>query len=176
MNILVAYASKYGSTRQIAERIARELTGGGRTAEAAPVTAALDLGAYDAFVIGSAVFYGKWMGEAVDFVRRNAVLIRARPVWLFSSGPLGEPEKGGKDQREAAVPVEIPELAQLVRARGHRVFFGRLERRALGRMDGFVARVVGVEGDFRDWDDIVAWASDVASALEPVAFSSTGRV
>jgi menaquinone-dependent protoporphyrinogen oxidase len=169
MNVLVAYASKYGSTRAIAERIALELTQSGRAAEAAAVTTALDLGKYDAFVIGSAVFYGKWMKEAVDFVRDNASLIKGRPIWLFSSGPLGDRTKGGRDQRETAVPIEIPELERFVRARGHRVFFGRLERRTLGRLDGFVANVMGIQGDFRDWTEISDWAREIAHALEEVA-------
>src|SRR3954471_6942076 len=109
MNILVAYASKYGSTKEIAERIALELTSSGCVAETASVTAELDLGKYDAFVIGSAVFYGRWMPEAVDFVRRNAVLFNTRPVWLFSSGPLGEMKKDGRDQRETAMPADVAE-------------------------------------------------------------------
>jgi menaquinone-dependent protoporphyrinogen oxidase len=164
MNVLVAYASRYGSTRQVAERIALELTQSGRTAEAAPLTAELDLGKYDAFVIGSAVFYGKWMQEAVEFVRNNAGLISTRPVWLFSSGPLG----GVMKERGSAIPMEIPELERIVRSRGHRIFFGRLERQSLGRLDGFVAKVVGIQGDFRDWDDIAGWAAEIAHALEEV--------
>jgi menaquinone-dependent protoporphyrinogen oxidase len=165
MNVLVAYASKYGSTKQIAERIALELAQSGRPAEAAPVTAAIDLGKYDAFVIGSAVFYGKWMQDAVEFVRNNAGLIKGRPVWLFSSGPLG----GVMKDRGSAIPVEVPELERIVLSRGHRVFFGRLERHTLGRLDGFVANVMGIQGDFRDWSDISGWAGEIAHELEEVA-------
>jgi len=169
MNVLVAYASKYGSTKQIAERIALELAAAGCSAEAAPVTSTLDLGRYDAFVIGSAAFYGKWMQDAVEFVRHNAPLFSTRPVWLFSSGPLGQLKKDGRDQRETAVPTDIPELTRLVRARGHRVFFGRLEKGVARGFDGFVANVMGIEGDFRDWNDVAGWASEIAEALAPVA-------
>jgi menaquinone-dependent protoporphyrinogen oxidase len=169
MNVLVAYASKYGSTKQIADRIAEELTHSGRPALAAPVTAALDHGKYDAFVIGSAVFYGKWMREAVEFVRHNAGLLKGRPVWLFSSGPLGDATKDGRDQRVSAIPMDIPELERLVRPRGHRVFLGRLDRTTIGGLDGFVASVMGIKGDFRDWDDITGWAHQIAEALQEVA-------
>jgi len=169
MKVLVAYASKYGSTKQIAERIALELSTAGCSAEAVPVTSALDLRKYDAFVIGSAVFYGKWMQGAVDFVLHNAALLGTRPVWLFSSGPLGEMKKDGRDQRETAVPTDIPELARLVRSRGHRVFFGRLEKGSARGFDGFIANVMGIEGDFRDWKDVAGWATEIAQALVPVA-------
>lgn len=162
MDVLVAYASKYGSTKGIAERIAAELALAGHNAEALPVTAATDLGRYDAFVIGSAVFYGKWMPDAIDFVRRNSFVLSSRPVWLFSSGPLGDPIKAGRDQRETAIPPGVAELAKVVNAREHRVFFGRLERNGLAGLDGLVARVVGVEGDFRDWADVTRWSADIA--------------
>ena len=168
MKVLVAYASRYGSTKEIAERIAAEIALGGHDAEALSLTSPVDLGRYDAFVVGSAVFYGKWMNEAVEFVRRNAFVLSSRPTWLFSSGPIGAMEKFGGDQRVRAVPVEIPEMTKLVDARGHRVFYGRLDKRALGRFDSFIARVVGAEGDFRDWSDITGWAAEIAHALELV--------
>lgn len=168
MNILVAYASKYGSTKEIAERLAVELGKQGHMAEALPLRSAIELARYDAFVIGSAVFYGKWMGEATDFVKRNAFILNSRPAWLFSSGPIGAKDKFGGDQRERAVPAEIADLTALVRARGHRVFYGRLDKKAVGRFDGLIARAIGAEGDFRDWADIAGWASEISAALELV--------
>lgn len=169
MNVLVAYATKYGSTQEIAERIALDLTSVGCSAEAAPVTSAVDLAKYDAFVIGSAVFYGRWMSDAVDFVQDHEALLKERPVWLFSSGPLGELVKDGRDQRETAVPADIAELERFVRLRGHRVFFGRLEKGVARGFDGFIANVMRIQGDFRDWDDVDGWARDIAHALVPVA-------
>jgi len=169
MDVLVAYASKHGSTREIAERIAADLSDGGHSADALAVTAAIDLGRYDAFVIGSAVFYGKWMNDAVEFVRRNAFVLSSRPTWLFSSGPIGAMDTFGGDQRERAVPAEIAALSSLVGAKSHRVFYGRLDQKALGRFEGLVARVAGASGDFRDWEDIDGWAGEIARSIAPAA-------
>jgi menaquinone-dependent protoporphyrinogen IX oxidase len=86
---LVAYASKHDATHEIVERIAQTLTTAGQEAEARPVREAQDLDGYDAVVIGSAAYHGHWLKEAVEFVRRNQAILTDRPVWLFSSGPLG---------------------------------------------------------------------------------------
>ncbi len=103
--ILVVYASKHGATREIAERIAERLTAGGRPAEARSVHEVDDPARYDAFVIGSAAYSMHWMKEAAGFVRRNRTLLADRPVWMFSSGPLGTEttDAKGRDVREAAM-------------------------------------------------------------------------
>ncbi len=173
MSILVAYASKHGATQQIAERIAEKLRTAGQEAEARPIKIAGDLAGYDAFVIGSAVYFGSWQKEATAFVRRNRALLASRPVWLFSSGPLGTEARDaqGRDVRDAAVPKEIAELQQAITPRDHHVFFGKLDRGRLGIMDRLVASMPafpGAEGDFRDWADIQAWAESIAHELAPV--------
>src|ERR1035437_1878635 len=89
MAVLVTYASKHDATQEIAERIAQTLAAAGKQAQVRPVSAAGDLAGYGAFVIGSAVYMGHWQKEAVEFVRRNRAVLAGRPVWLFSSGPLG---------------------------------------------------------------------------------------
>ncbi|MDA8219792.1 MAG: flavodoxin domain-containing protein, partial [Dehalococcoidales bacterium] len=86
MLVLVAYASKYGATREIAERIAEELRSAGHGVEVRSVKSAGDLAGYEAFVIGSAVYFGHWLKEAAEFVRRNRAVLVDRPVWLFSCG------------------------------------------------------------------------------------------
>ena len=106
--ILVVYASKHGTTKEIAERIAEALRAAGQEAEARPVEAAADLSGYDAFVIGSATYLGHWLKEASGFVRRSRAILASRSVWLFSSGPLGTEATGaeGRDLREAAEPKD----------------------------------------------------------------------
>src|SRR5690242_14484021 len=102
MRVLVVYVSKYGSTRGIAERIARTLNESGQQAAAVPAGKAGVLEGYDAFVIGSATYMFSWMKDAVDFVGENASLLRGKPVWLFSSGPIGTAttDAQGRDVRE----------------------------------------------------------------------------
>jgi len=169
MAVLVAYASKHGATQEIADRIAETLAAAGQQAEARPVAAAGDLVGYGAFVIGSAVYMGHWQKEAAEFVRRNRAVLAGRPVWLFSSGPLGtEPtDAQGRDLTVAAEPREIAEFREAIAPRGHRVFFGVLDPGRLGLGERAVrklpaGRAMLPEGDFRDWAEIEAWARGIA--------------
>src|SRR5688500_11899198 len=89
MSVLVDHATKHHATPQIAERIAETLRASGLDAVAQPMKSVDDLAGYDAFVLGSAVYFGSWLKEATAFVRRHQAILADRPVWLFSSGPLG---------------------------------------------------------------------------------------
>lgn len=168
MNVLVSYASRMGSTREIAERIASKLREGGLevTTEAAERTG--DIAGYDAFVVGSGVYAGHWLEEATDFVWRNRTILAERPVWLFSSGPVGT----SATTHAPTDPKEIAEVVGAIDPRGIVVFAGALDRHlldesGLGRAERFVAKRFVPEGDFRDWDKIEAWAGDIARALVP---------
>jgi len=177
MHVLVAYASRHGATQGIAERIARTLQEAGVAAEARPAASVKGLVGYDAFVIGSAAYMFHWEKDAVELVRRNRGALVGKPVWLFSSGPLGTEavDAKGRDQKEAAIPKEIAELREAVGARDHRVFFGAYERdrKPIGLGERFVsvmpaAREALPVGDFRDWPEIEAWAAGIALDLSPV--------
>ncbi len=172
MKILVAYASKHGATRGIAEHIAETLQAAGHTADARPVRAAGDPAGYDAIVIGSAAYFGRWLKEATAFVRSNHVTLAGRPVWLFSSGPLGTEatDAKGQDLRVAAEPKEIAEFRESIHPRDHRVFFGALNPRTLDLCDRLIralpaGRKLLPEGDFRDWQEIEAWAEAIAAEI-----------
>ena len=103
MSVLVAYASKHGSTAEIAERIAGQLRQRGKQAEARPLEDVKEPGSYEALVIGSALYYGSWMKEATEWVHSNQAVLAGRPVWLFSVGPLGTEVKDAEQQpRELA--------------------------------------------------------------------------
>jgi len=177
MHVLVAYASRHGATRGIAEHIAETLRAAGLDAEARPAAEVKSPAEYDAYVIGSAAYMFRWLKEATGFVRRNRAVLAGKPVWLFSSGPLGsEPlDAEGRDQKVAAVPKEIAELRQVVNARDHQVFFGAYERdrKPIGLGERFVslmpaARDALPDGDFRDWPEIEAWAAGIARDLRSV--------
>src|SRR5690242_12350452 len=88
MRVLVAYASKRGGTEGIAEMIGNTLAGRGIDAEPRAVEDLKSLAGYDAAIVGGALYAMRWMRPARKFVKRNAVALRAMPVWLFSSGPL----------------------------------------------------------------------------------------
>jgi menaquinone-dependent protoporphyrinogen oxidase len=178
MNVLVAYASRHGATREIAERIAETIREAGIEARARSVESVSDLDAYDACVVGAAAYMFHWLKEAAAFVRHHRSALASMPVWLFSSGPLGtEPtNEKGQDQKLAAIPRELPELANLIQARDYRVFFGAYthDRTPIGLAERFMtvmpaSRDALPEGDFRDWPEIESWAREIAEALTPVS-------
>ena len=162
MTVLIAYASKHGSTQGIAERIAEKLRQLGKEAEARPVDAVENPGSYEALVIGCAVYYGSWLKEATEWVRRNRAVLAERPVWLFSSGPLGTEVSDAEQQ-----PKEMAEFQQAIGSRDQRIFFGALDPSRLSFAERMMVKAVRApEGDFRNWEAIEAWAASIARDLE----------
>jgi menaquinone-dependent protoporphyrinogen oxidase len=159
--ILVAYASKHGSTAGIAEHIARRLAERGLPAEARAVDAVTDLASPEAVILGSALYAGSWIKDATEFARRFADRLATVPVWLFSSGPLGEDVQDEEEQ-----PRQLEELRETLHPRGHEMFFGALMRDRLSFGERMIAKAVKApEGDFRDWDAIAVWADTIADDL-----------
>lgn len=172
MSVLVAYASKHGATEGIAERIAENLREAGQDADARPVQDVGDLAGYEGYVVGSASYLGHWMKVATTFVSSNQELLNEKPVWLFSSGPLGTEttDARGQDLRTAAVPKELPEIERAIHPREHRVFYGVLDpgrltfaERSMRKLPA--SRATLPEGDFRDWDEIQDWAYGIAKEM-----------
>jgi menaquinone-dependent protoporphyrinogen oxidase len=161
VTVLVTCASLHGSTREMVEVIAEVLRARGMEVEASPVESAPDPGGYEAVVLGSAVYRGSWMREAAEFARRHRDVLAARPVWLFSSGPLGTEVEDAEEQ-----PKELAELREAIGPRDHRVFFGALFKDRLDFGERMMIKAVRApEGDFRDWDAIRAWAESIATEL-----------
>ena len=142
-------------------RIAKKLRQTGKQAEARPVDAVKDAGSYEAFVIGSAIYFGSWLKEATEFVHRNQAALAVHPVWLFSVGPLGIDFMDDEQQ-----PKEKAEFQETIRPRDHRVFFGVLDHSRLSFTERMMAKAIRApEGDFRDWQAIDAWAESIARNL-----------
>jgi menaquinone-dependent protoporphyrinogen oxidase len=157
MKVLVATASKHGSTARLGEALGSALRELGLTVDVRDAGAVRDVTPYDAVVLGSAVYVGHWLDAAKDLVARHETELRSRPVWLFSSGPLGDPPHPAGD------PSDIPALSARVGARGHRTFAGRLEKDGLRVGERAVVRMVHAPyGDFRHMDDIAGWARSIA--------------
>ena len=137
--VLVVHASQFGSTRQIAERIGRRLQEGGVDVTVVPAEGAPDPAAFDGVVIGSAVHGGHWLAAATGYARRHRASLSRRPVWLFSSGPLG-------DRAVAAPqpdPKELGEFRRAIAPRDHVVFAGSFDRATADFSGlGFVGRTV----------------------------------
>lgn len=160
MRVLVSAASRHGSTAEMAREIAAVLTGAGLDAQVVPPDAVTSLADWDAVVIGSAVYLGHWLASARDLIDRFGPELAERPVWLFSSGPVGDPPM------PTDAPEDIDEIVALVHPRGHQVFAGRIDRGQLGLGEKVIASALRTpEGDFRPWTDVRAWAEGVAGAL-----------
>lgn len=165
MHVLVTAASRTGATLEIAEAIAARLRDHGFAVTVAAPDGIGDVGPYNAVVVGSAVYRGRWLVGASDFVTRHRDALGRRPVWLFSSGPVGEPT-GRLARAMAADPVDLPPLLAQTRARDHRLFPGKLVRPDLSWSQRFMLRLVPqLEGDWRDWGAVEAWADEIAAAL-----------
>jgi menaquinone-dependent protoporphyrinogen oxidase len=165
MHVLVTAASQQGSTHEIAETVGRTLRTRGLEATVAGPDEIREVAGYDAFVIGSALYVGHWLDPALAFVRGFAPTLSTRPVWLFSSGPVGDPSRK-LVQKMTADPVELPELLALTNAREHHIFAGKLAGKWLPapqRISLVLFR--GLEGDWRDWEAIERWADEIADSL-----------
>lgn len=174
MNILIAYATRHGATAGIATRIADTLTASGHDCTTCPVQDVQGVGAYDAVILGGAAYMFHWLKDATDFARHHRELLASKPVWLFSSGPLGpdQPDAQGRDPRDTTRPKEWDELTALLRPKGLRVFFGAYDADApaIGLGERVfrhlpAASAMLPEGDFRNWGEIDSWAREIADAL-----------
>jgi menaquinone-dependent protoporphyrinogen oxidase len=127
----------------------------------APAEDVDDLTGIEAAVIGSGVYAGHWLAPAKELIEKHAATLGGIPVWLFSSGPLGDPPKPEED------PVDVKDLMALSGATGHRVFSGRIDLALLGFGEKAIVKALRAPvGDFRDWDLIDSWAVEIAEALD----------
>lgn len=160
MKVLVSAASRHGATAEIAARVAQTLA----SHPDIDVTVLApqdvdDISGFDAYVIGSAIYMGHWLEAARDLVHRHEGW-REHPVWLFSSGPIGDPPKPDEQ------PVDVGAIVVAMLAREHRVFSGVLCRDRLGFAErAMVAALRAPYGDFRDWAAIEAWAHHIANTV-----------
>lgn len=161
MKVLVAVASKHGATLEIGQVIEASIHSSGLDAELKRVDDITSLSAYDAFVVGSGVYAGHWMRAAREFVDIHEGELKEKPVWLFSSGPVGDPPKPLEN------PAEVVGVVKRLGARGHRLFPGRIEGSDLGISEkALVALVRAADGDFRPWSEIATWAESIGTKLQ----------
>ena len=166
-NILVAYASKHGATKEIAEKIGEVLLQSGKQVDVLPVGAVKNLTSYQAVILGSAIYIGKWPKEAVRFLRANEKSLAERLVWLFSSGPtgMGDPLELVEGQR---FPAPLLGIINRIHPRDIVVFHGFNNPAKLNIVEKWALRSIAKKplGDFRDWNAIAKWASGMAFAMK----------
>ena len=167
MNILITYASKYGATQEIAEKIGEVIRQAGLQADILPIGSIQDLTPYEAVILGSAVYIGKWLKEAERFLQANEKILADRPLWLFSSGPTGE-----GDPVELVegwhLPAALQPVANRIRPRDIAVFHGYINPGKINFIEKWAVKSLVRKpfGDFRDWDSIVTWATGIAETLK----------
>lgn len=165
--VLVAYATKHGSTAEISARIGRALQDAGLTTDVMPVDDVSDVTRYTAVVLGSAVYVGRWRKEATRFLEEHEAALAQRDVWLFSSGPTGEGDP--VEQLEGwRLPEKLQPAADRIGPHDIAVFQGVLDADKLNFVERFMINAVKAPtGDFRDWEAIDAWAKEIAASLAP---------
>ena len=169
---LVAYASKNGSTAEIAEAIARELRALGIDATLADVRDVRSLDDYGAVVLGSAVYMARWRPEAARFLKRHRGELAERDVWLFSSGPVGEQEEGADADRWTH-PKLVEKLGPKIGIREHVVFGGRVPAEPTNFVERAMVRDTPEEvRDLRDWHEIRTWAHSIAPVAAGVSVAA----
>ena len=163
--VLVASASKHGATEEIARSDRRGPAR--RTDSTVDVKRMEDVDTvfpYDAFVLGSAVYMGSWLRSAHAASSTSMPsCIATRPTWLFSSGPIGDAPHAAAERlvRRRAIS------STATHARDHQLFGGKLDKEHLGagRARCWPGLLRVPEGDYRQWDAIIAWATAIARSL-----------
>jgi menaquinone-dependent protoporphyrinogen oxidase len=164
--VLVAYASKYGATKEIAEKIGEALKQEGLQADVLPVKSVKNLAEYKAVVIGSAVYIAQWRKEAANFLKANEKQLSERPVWLFSTGPAGKGDpvallKGWR------FPKGLQPVADRIKPRDIAIFHGKYDVNKMNPIEKWMIKnVKSPVGDFRDWEMITKWAKGIAEAVK----------
>jgi len=160
MTVHVITASRHGSTADIGEAIARTLRDLGFDVVCEDANGATLPPPGEPVVLGSPIYMGRWMRPARHLLDQLAAEAPARTVFVFSAGPLGDPpqpDDGGDDAVERFAAERAP---------GARIFCGKLKRSSLGRLERIaMGAAKAPEGDYRDWEQIEAWAQEVGRGL-----------
>jgi menaquinone-dependent protoporphyrinogen oxidase len=168
IRVLVAYATKHNSTSEIASVIGQTLRQSGQIqVDVKQVENVHDITPYQAVVLGSAVYMGQWRDEAAELLKKHEQELAQRPVWLFSSGPIGAGDP--KTLLKGWVfPEALQPYADHIKPRDTALFHGKLERDWMNLFEkAAITFVHASTGDSRDWDMIRNWASGIVEALVP---------
>jgi menaquinone-dependent protoporphyrinogen oxidase len=160
---LVAYASKYGATAEIAQTIAATLTDRDFEVDLSPAEAVRSVEGYDVVVIGSGVYAGNWLSGASDFIKHFADVLADKAVYIFSSGPTGEGDPVTL-LNGWIFPESLQEVANRIHPRDITLFHGKIDLDKLNWGERLIIRAVrGATGDARDWTMIRAWAEKITA-------------
>jgi menaquinone-dependent protoporphyrinogen oxidase len=164
--VLIAFGSKYGSTKEIAEKIGEAIKQEGLEVDILSADKVKSLAEYQGVVIGSAAYIGGWRKEVTGFVKKNEKTLAGLPVWIFSSGPAG---KGDPVQQVQGwlYPKALKPVIDNIKPRDVTVFHGNINTAKMNAIEKWMIKQVKSEyGDFRDWEAIAKWGKGIAAALK----------
>lgn len=162
MRVVIAVASRHGATRELAQWIAKSLldtfarSGTNATVDVRNAEDVDSIAEYDAAIIGSGVYMGRWLRDARELVAREQEALESRPVWLFSSGPIGASGSSATKSSLDTVPWAVE----------HHTFGGKLDRSTLSTRERLVVRLIRAhDGDDRSHADVETWARAIGTHL-----------
>jgi menaquinone-dependent protoporphyrinogen oxidase len=156
--ILITYATKHGSTREVADAVARTLGEEGLCVDVQPSAGVRDLSGYDGVVLGASLYMGRAHADARRFLKRHRAALSLLPVAVFGMGPLTTEAKdvaGSRAQLERALE-KTPEVVPFSTA----IFGGVVDPADLRFPFSHMPA-----SDARDWDEIERWAHELAAAF-----------
>lgn len=165
-SVLVVYATRYGSTQEVAEAIAEMLRDRGLMADLQTMKAVRTLEGYDAVVLGAALYMYRWHKDARRFLSRQRKALEGLPVAVFALGPVKSPRdeeewRGARDQLDDEL-AKHPWLKPVAVA----ILGGKFDPAKL-RFPMKLFAGSEPASDARDWEAIGDWANDLAAKLEP---------
>jgi len=165
--ILVAYASKAGSTKEVAERISNRLVSKGLTVDLLPVQRVSDIESYDAVAVGSAIRAGSLLPEVKGFIERNQALLSVKHFSLFI---VCLTMKDETEENCKTVSAYLEPIRTQVKPDKEGLFAGVMNFSKLGFLERMLIKAMKApEGDYRNWEAIDAWTDELSHEIIPYA-------
>ena len=162
--ILIAFATRAGSTSEVAKKIADVLCAKGLEVDVLPVKKVKNLNPYRAIILGSAIRAAHWLPEAVQFVENNKSELDKIPTAFFTVS-LTMSEKTEENLRKVASYVDP--VRSMLQPDFEGFFPGKMDPKSLSVPTRIMIKAMKTrEGDFRDWDAVCAWAEEAYSKLK----------
>ena len=159
-SILVTYATRYGSTQEVAESITIALSQAGFEVELQPLQDVKTLDSYGAVVLGAAIYNARWHPDAHKFLSQHQEALKQRPIAIFALGPLSTSDAAMLRSRRQ-LDKELEKYSWL-RPVAQEIFVGKLDPSKLSFFD----RLMSPASDHMDWEAIRAWANALPARLQ----------
>ncbi len=164
-SILVAYATQYGSTQQVAEAVAATLRQGGVEVDLQPAAKVRTLDGYRAVVLGAPLYMFHWHKDALGFLSRHHNALLHKPLAIFALGPINDVEKEFQEAR-AQLDKELAKFSWLIPV-AIEIVGGKLEPAKFRFPYNMIPAMRNMPAsDIRNWDAIRAWANSLPAKLE----------